>query len=228
MLRGLDHAIGHGAAFVLHERPDEERELVAAQPHQDVLASVQSKEEVRERDEHTVALGMAVRVVDGLEAGEVEQKARPVGAVRFEFGPALVDVAAVETTGQGIADAHLLETSLHLLARRDVADQRADTTGASLRVHHECAVDLGGKDGAVAPLHVELAEVLVPAAHVAAAALLESLLDTLPRFDLGALVVAVGEDVLRGQVHDVLGGAAEDLAGEAVHEEDAFGREVAF
>ena len=68
-----------------------------------------------------VTLVMAPGVVDGLETGEVEEQAGQVSGVLFQFGPALVEVAAVEAPGERIAEAQLLEPGFHLLARSNVA-----------------------------------------------------------------------------------------------------------
>src|SRR6185295_10946627 len=79
------------------------------------------------------------------------------------------EVAAVEAAGERVAHAHLLELRLQLLARADVAHQRAHATGLAREVDDDRALRLGREAAAVAPAHPELAQVLASAADVAGA-----------------------------------------------------------
>lgn len=88
---------------------------------------------------------------------------------------------------------------------------------------------LGGEMGPVLPAHGELAKVLGPAADIALpAALGIAALDPFARRSVRARVVALGEDVARRHGGDILWRTAKDLAGEAIHEGHALGRDVAF
>ena len=140
----------------------------------------------------------------------------------------LLEVAAVEAAGERIAHAHLLELRLELLARADVAHQRAHAARLARQVDDDRALGLGREAGAVAPAHQELAQVLASAARVAGyAALGIAALQHRRHLPARPLVLAVVEEVARVQPHRLLGRAAEHLAGDAVHEGDAIGREVA-
>jgi hypothetical protein len=106
---------------VLHLAAQQHGELVAAQPRHHVLTAHGGAEPPGHGGEQGVAGGVAVAVVDGLEAVEVEVEQRRAGAGRLALG-ALVqrlqqahpEGAAVEQPGQRVAGGLLGQAAAHV------------------------------------------------------------------------------------------------------------------
>lgn len=224
----LDHAIGDDTAVIVGGGADEERELIAAEANQDVVAAVKAQQEVGERLKDAVAFLMAVGIVDGLEPGEIEEQAGPVRLLLLEVRSPGVEIPAIEAARERVAEAEFLEPRLHFFPRRDVAHQGPHASRHPGGVEDKGRVGFGGEVGSVHPSHGELAKVLVAAADIALSlALGQAALDPLPRLRVSAVIIGLGEDVARRHVRDVLGSATEHLAREAIHESHLLGRDVA-
>ena len=99
-------ALGGLAGVVAVDAREDQRELLAAEPGDDVVLAHDRAQPVGRRDEHLVALGVAERVVDGLEVVEVDDDhaQRPVRGrgARDLLPQPLVAGAVVEQPGQAV------------------------------------------------------------------------------------------------------------------------------
>ena len=122
-----DHLLGHllrALVVVVAQVLEDHRELVAAQARHGVGGAHAGREARRDALQQLVAHLVAERVVDGLEAVQVDEHEREPGVaarrVDDRLLEAIVEQHAVGQPGEGIARGEVLGALLGLLALRDV------------------------------------------------------------------------------------------------------------
>ena len=135
-------------------------ELVAAQPRQEVAAVQRARDQLRDLAQQFVARGVAHRVVDLLEAVEVEQQQRRLPAVtpalHQHVGDLAVEQRAVGEPGERVEIGQPLQLLLGGFAFRDVLDRAGETDDAALGVGHRLADHREIADRAVAALELDV------------------------------------------------------------------------
>ena len=137
---------------------EQDRELVAAEPGDGVRRPHGRLEPARDRDQQLVSHLVAERVVDELEAVEVQEQDGRGGARVGALGAADRLVEAVEEqhavgqAGERVVQRVVLQALLGLLAVRDVGLAADDPRGAALRVADRHAAGEHPAVGAVAVL----------------------------------------------------------------------------
>ncbi len=128
LVQGLDDAVGHDLSLFRIGLRKQHRELISADPRQDVRLAHAMSQRSGDALEQIVARLVAERVVDVLEVVEIDQKhcaRRAVARTPLHLlGQFLLEAAPVEQTGQEIVIDHVFEASRQLLALRDVLDLR--------------------------------------------------------------------------------------------------------
>ena len=116
-------------------------ELVAAQPCQDVGLADPAPKRRGDRLEQVVARFVAEPVVDGLEMIQIEQQHGPAAAIAGRrlglLGQRLLEAPAVEQRRQKIVIDEVLQTPLELLALGDVLDLRDEVQRLAVVVADE-------------------------------------------------------------------------------------------
>ena len=209
----LEHALGDPLGGLAVGVAQHDGELVAAEAGDDVGLAHALAQRAADGADDLVAGLVAARVVDVLEAVEVEQEQRAAaavaGGVADELGQLLVEAAAVEQVGQRVVVGQVLELGLEALALRDVADDRGQ---------HGALVGLQRADGDV---DRELGAVLALAPQLEAHAerdLRVARLALQHGGEAGAdqRARALGEQLLDRTADDLLALVAEQLVGAGV------------
>ena len=119
----------------------DERELVAADPRQAVAVAHHARAGLGDRAQDRVARRVAVLVVDGLEAVEVEEHERGRAAVLGRPRERVVEAAAVEEARQRVALGHaalhglgLQQAILEVVHREGLAGDRDEEEDAARRI----------------------------------------------------------------------------------------------
>ena len=92
-----------GPRIGLAEIPQQQRELVAAEPPDHVGGAHLARQHVRDRLEHLVAGGMAERIVDRLQPVDIEQDQRPARPIALDIGDRALQLV-LETAAVGNAE----------------------------------------------------------------------------------------------------------------------------
>ena len=116
----------------------EQREVIAAQPRQQVLAPQRVTQPLGHRAQQRIAGGMAERFVHQLEAVQIDAQQRELRArarrAEDRLAGALAEQAPAGEAGERIAARELLDASLGVLARSDVGGGAAVAGPAPLGV----------------------------------------------------------------------------------------------
>ena len=139
----LEHALGDALRGVAVGVAQQDGELVAAEAGDHVGLADAVVQRAADGADDLVAGLVAARVVDVLEAVEVEQEDRALAAVARGVGDVLgellVEAAAVEELRQRVVVGQVLQLVLEALALRDVADDAGHddaVVGVQHREHH--------------------------------------------------------------------------------------------
>jgi hypothetical protein len=128
LCKNLDDARGERCCiFGRLERADQHCELVSAKPCCNIDSAAAIAEPSRDFDEHRIARGMSKRVVDGLEAVEIDiENGHPLTAPDSGLGPFQVfkEERAVGKIGQGIVARMLADLRFVLPLLGDVLMRR--------------------------------------------------------------------------------------------------------
>ncbi len=140
-LQALEHAIGNGLRLVLVVQAlEQERELVAAEPGDGVAWSQALRQPLRRRQQDLVADEMAERVVDDLEAVEVEEedgaRRRRARAAADGVLEAVLEEHPVRQPGERVVQRVVLELQLGRLAVRDVGLGAREAAGTPVGAAH--------------------------------------------------------------------------------------------
>ena len=141
VLQRLLDALGdHGRLAGVADVVEQDRELVAAEPGDGVAGPQGGLQPARDRDQQPVADVVAERVVDELEAVEVEEQHRRAGGRargaargRIACVEAVEEQHAVGQPGQRVVERVVLEALLGLAAVGDVGLGADDARGAAVR-----------------------------------------------------------------------------------------------
>ena len=178
------HALGDQRRLVrVGHAVEQDRELVAAEPGDGVRRPHGRLEPPRDRDQQPVSRLVAERVVDELEAVEVEEED---GGRRLRGGAlgtadrlveAVEEEHAVRQAGEGVVHRVVLEALLGLLAVGDIGLAADDPRGVTLGVADGHAA---GEHPAVAAVAVLDPVLLLEVVRRAGAVRFEGLLDGCP------------------------------------------------
>ena len=189
-------ALGEHAQHVVGDVRDEDRELVAAQTAEELVAPHLARHLARDPDQHRVARAMAERVVDVLEIVEVEEEQREARAValrvRDHARELFVEAVAVVEAGQRVALGEIDELLGGLPLVRDVLEQPQVADRAAVHVLH--GVPLLRDEASVGHLD------LVGPEDLSGAGLAE---------DMARLVLGTGQHRCC-HLHEIVGCAADD------------------
>ena len=228
------HRLGHGGQQAAHQRPaavgigqltQHGDELVAAQTGERVALAHRLAHAPRQRHQQLVTGVVPLRVIDGLEAVEVDIDHGQALATALSAGHGLVQAIgkqdSVGQRGQRVVMRDALELALMLLLRRDVGEKPDEVPDLAARIAHRADGEQFGEQFAA----------LAPVPHLAIPVAL--LQQALPHRGMELRSVAVGFEqaglVPEHFVPGVAGDARErlvDLDDAAAHvgHDDAFAR----